>query len=117
MAKINGVGPDAEMTTHKNGGMETIPIGRFDLLPPRATIKIAALFMEKSTTIKGPRKYPKNNWRLLPCRKHLNHAVGHIFAFFAGDTSDDHLTHAASRLMMAMEVKDDRPYDKVGRKK
>ena len=35
---------------------------------------------------------------------HLNKALIHVMAHQAGDTSDDHLGHAAGRLMMALEI-------------
>ncbi len=90
--------------------METIPIGRFDLLPADVMIKVAKLFRDKA------RKYAKNNWRLIPQRAHINHALGHIFAYAAGSNIDDDLTHAISRLMMAAATKDDRPWTKPEKK-
>ena len=34
----------------------------------------------------------------------MNHAVQHLYAYLAGDTSDDHLAHAILRAMFAFEV-------------
>jgi len=105
MKRIAGVTRRPRIKTYPNGGMETIPIGRFDLLPADVMIRIAKLFRDKA------KKYLKNNWRLVPQRAHFNHAMGHAFAYAAGDTSDDHLAHMCSRIMMAMAVEDDRPWD------
>ena len=33
-----------------------------------------------------------------------NHAIQHLYAYLAGDTSDDHLAHAILRAMFAFEV-------------
>jgi len=103
---IKGVTRRPRIKTYPNGGMETIPIARFDLVPADVMIRVGRLFRDKA------RKYAKNNWRLVPQRAHFNHAMGHLWAYAAGDTSDDHLCHAVTRLMMAMAVADDRPWDK-----
>lgn len=49
----------------------------------------------------GAEKYAPNNWRLIPQEDHINHALMHYLAYFAGDTQDDHLQHCMCRLMMA----------------
>lgn len=108
--KINGVGPDAELR-EVNGVRESKALAAFYLMPMQALYKIGILLKH------GMQKYGKNNWRRIPHRSHINHAFIHLVAHIAGDTQDDHLTHAATRLMFAIETKDDRPYDKVGRKK
>jgi len=102
---LKGVTRKPRIKTYPNGGMETIPIARFDLMPADVMIRVGKLFRDKS------RKYLKNNWRLVPQRAHINHAMAHMWAYIGGDTSDDHLAHANSRLMMAMATEDDRPYD------
>lgn len=53
----------------------------------------------------GAVKYGEDNWRKIPAKDHLNHALTHVFAFLAGDGQDDHLEHAACRMMMALEIK------------
>jgi hypothetical protein len=53
----------------------------------------------------GARKYGPDNWRRIDVREHLNHCITHLFAYLAGDGSDDHLEHAACRAMMALEIK------------
>ena len=105
MKQIPGVTRRPKIKTYPNGGMETIPIGRFDLLPAKEMIRIAKLIRDKV------QKYAKNNWRLVPQRAHFNHAMGHAFAYAAGDASDDHLAHMAMRTIMAMATDDDRPWD------
>jgi hypothetical protein len=51
----------------------------------------------------GAVKYGENNWRGIPVSDHLNHALIHIYAYLSGDTQDNHLGHAACRMMMAHE--------------
>ena len=44
------------------------------------------------------------NYKRIPPEEHINHAVQHLFAYLAGDESDDHLSHAILRAMFAYEV-------------
>ena len=44
----------------------------------------------------------------IPAEEHINHAVQHLFAYLAGDESDDHLSHAILRAMFAYEVDHER---------
>lgn len=56
----------------------------------------------------GAEKYGETvddrNYTKIPSADHINHAVQHLFACLAGDTSDDHLGHAIVRCMFAYEV-------------
>ena len=71
---------------------------RSDLLPAAAIASVAKVLEH------GAKKYAKDNWRKIPQIDHANHAMAHLFAFFAGDQQDDHLSHAATRLLMALET-------------
>lgn len=95
---IEGVGPDAPVVTNAQGGKQSDSPYRCDLLPPEAVLKVARVLKH------GADKYGPNNWRKLSENDHLNHAIAHIFARLAGDTQDDHLEHAACRLLMALEA-------------
>jgi hypothetical protein len=68
------------------------------LLPARAVLEIAA------TLAPAAIKYGEDNWRRIPRKDHVNHALAHIFAHLAGDDTDDHLNHAACRILFAMET-------------
>ena len=61
----------------------------------------------------GARRYSRNNWRLIPFEDHLNHALIHLYAYKLGDTQDDHLEHALTRVMMAVATGEE-PYDFKG---
>lgn len=98
-AIINGIGPDAPTTTNANGGKQSATPFRCDLLPPLATLAVAEVLAS------GAAKYGANNWHAITVEEHLNHAMGHQLAYLAGDTQDDHLEHAACRLLMALEQK------------
>jgi hypothetical protein len=67
-------------------------------LPARAVLELAA------TLAPAAIKYGEDNWRRIPRKDHVNHALAHIFAHLAGDDADDHLNHAACRLLFAMET-------------
>ena len=72
---------------------------RCDLLPPQAILRIADILHQ------GAEKYGDWNWHRISPGQHLNHALVHIFAMLAGDESDDHIGHAACRLLMALELR------------
>lgn len=92
------VSPDAETTTNDRGGMQShVPV-RFDLIDGKAMFAMAAVLHE------GAEKYAPGNWRLIPTRDHLNHALMHIFAYLSGDRTDDHLSHALCRITFANAV-------------
>lgn len=98
MEMVKGVGTDAEVSVDPNTGAKQSKIGhRCDLLPPLATLRVADVLHE------GSGKYGDWNWFKIPMHEHLNHALVHVFAFLAGDTTDDHLGHAACRMMMSLE--------------
>lgn len=88
--------PNCETVTHPNGASESKTNLRFDLLPPVEIATIAKILGEGSV------KYGEDNWHGITTESNLNHALQHIYAFLAGDESDDHLGHAATRLLFAM---------------
>jgi len=95
---VEGVGPDAAVVTDPDTGAKQSQVSRrCDLLPPLAMLQVAAVLHD------GASKYGDWNWVHIPTRDHLNHALIHIFAFLAGDASDDHIGNAACRMMMALE--------------
>lgn len=75
--------------------MSTSPY-RVDLIPPKAILEMAAVFKHDAE------KYGEDNWRKLGIETLLNHMLVHAFAYLAGDRSDDHLSHIASRAIMAL---------------
>ena len=90
--------PDITTVTNAQGGQQSYLPTRCDLLPPLACLDIA------ETLHNGAIKYGDNNWRLINLESHLNHAMTHVFAYLSGNTEDDHLNHAATRLLFALEL-------------
>lgn len=97
MATIPGIGKDAPTVTNEAGGRQSHTPYRADLLPAAATLAVCKVLDE------GARKHGERNWLKLTVDEQLNHALIHVLAHLAGDRSDDHLPHAACRLLMALE--------------
>lgn len=95
---VEGVGPDAPVVVNGQGGRQSHSPYRCDLLPPRATLDVAEVLSQ------GAAKYGAFNWHKIGVPEHLNHLLAHVFAHLAGDGSDAHLSHAACRALMALEV-------------
>lgn len=82
-----------EIARVSNAGSENLPW---------AMLKVGAVLAE------GERKRGDDrNWRGIPVRQHLRHALTHRFAHLAGDRSEGdigHLTHCGARLGFAIDV-------------
>ena len=101
MQKILVGGPDSEIVPAEEGckGLQSPTFYRFDLMDPMAMFALGKVLYE------GAEKYGTDNWRHIPTNNHINKALIHIYAYLAGDTTDEHLEHAFTRLMMAIAVK------------
>lgn len=99
----NIVGRDRPTTVNPDGGAQShVPV-RFDL------IDAAALFEQAKVLHQGAEKYGANNWRKISVEDHLNHLIMHAYAYLAGDTSDEHLSHIMCRATFAQGVSLRRP--------
>jgi hypothetical protein len=54
--------------------------------------------------IAGLLKHGAVNWCNIPEKEHLNRALAHLFAYRAGDESEDHLEQAVCRLLLVLET-------------
>lgn len=97
-AGIQGVGPDAPTITTPEGGKHSHSPYAFHLVDAKALFSVAKVLSE------GAEKYGEDNWRLIPVKDNLNHALQHIYAYLAGDTQDEHLAHAAFRTLFALAI-------------
>lgn len=52
----------------------------------------------------GLKKYPRDNWKLIPFEEHINHALCHLYMFLKEDIQDRHLDHALTRIALAYET-------------
>lgn len=96
---IEGVGADAPIAVNAAGGKQSATPYRADLLQPFALLHLAKINKY------GSDRYGDFNWHKIPISDHLNHALVHLLAHLAGDTQDDHLGHAAWRVVSALDQK------------
>lgn len=76
---------------------------RYDLISPIALRRLAETYAE------GAEKYGADNWKKgIPDSNLLNHALGHINAYRAGDRSEDHLAHAMWNLATLAHFEEER---------
>ena len=97
MSLVEGVGADAPVVMNEQGGRQSDSPYRADLLPPLALLAVAKVLKH------GADKYAAWNWHAIPVADHVNHAIVHLLALAAGDTSDAHLDHAACRILFALD--------------
>lgn len=91
--------PDAPTVVNEKGGAQSdIPV-RFDLIDAKAMFEMAKVLDH------GAKKYGANNWRHIDVESHLNHLLMHTYAYLAGDSTDDHLSHILCRATFALGVK------------
>ncbi len=77
---------------------------RFDLISPIGLRRLAETYAE------GAKKYGDNNWKKgFPASDLINHLIAHCYKFLAGDTSEDHLAHAAWGLFTIMHFQETQP--------
>jgi hypothetical protein len=77
---------------------------RFDLISHIGERRLAETYGE------GAQKYGDSNWlKGIPLSNLLNHAKDHINRYLSGDTTEDHLAHAAWNLFAAMHMEELRP--------
>lgn len=74
---------------------------RYDLIPLPGLKRVAL------TCAEGAEKYGVDNWKKgIPTEVNINHALNHIYLFLEGNTDEDHLAHAAWRLLAAMSLEE-----------
>jgi hypothetical protein len=86
------------LITNEQGGKQSNLNRDYTLIPPDALAQVARVLHN------GLVKYGKDNWRKVPVEDHLNHSINHVYLHIAGNTNEDHLSHAATRLLMALDL-------------
>jgi hypothetical protein len=84
--------------TNISGGRQSHIKRDYTLIPADALAVVASVMYE------GAKKYKRDNWRLIAVDDHLNHAINHVYLHLAGNTQECHLSHAVTRLLMALEL-------------
>lgn len=98
---VEGVSKDEPVEVNEKGGAKSRSLYRTDLIDPIALLEMAKVLKEGADKYD---KYGKENWRNIPVHEHLNHMIIHAYAYLAGDTSDEHLSHIMCRAMFAQAV-------------
>jgi hypothetical protein len=86
---------------YESGAVRSHLPERFDLIPSLGIKAVAQTMSE------GAIKYGEYNWQKgMPIGDTLNHAIAHIYSFLSGDRSEEHLSHAAANLLMAIHTRE-----------
>lgn len=99
---ILGVGKDVPVIVNKEGGKQSHSPYAFHLLPVHAMF--AAAEVAKAGAEKYGETFGNRNYTKIPPEEHIGHCIQHLYAYLAGDTSDDHLAHAIVRALFAFET-------------
>lgn len=96
---IEGMDPEREIQTNDAGGKQHARPYRSEALPPLAILAVSNVRW-KAHEEHG---YDDENYKLIDRREHVGRAITHLMSWLAGDTSNEHLAHAATRTLFALE--------------
>ena len=96
---MNGLSDNEFVSANEQGGLQHDRPFKSEALFFKALLAVSGLRYDACTK-KG---YPDDNYLKIPKKVHIGRALTHLFAYMAGDDSNDHLTHAACRVLMALE--------------
>ncbi len=89
-------GRNNQTVVNEQGGRQSHFDARFDCIPP-VVLRLLAQCLGF-----GARKYGDTNWKKIPQRDNLNHAMNHINEWNRGNRDEPHLVNAMARLTFAL---------------
>ena len=99
-AESGTLSTDRPVTTNSQGGKQHHRPYRSELVPPKAILAVSRVRYE-ATELTG---YEPDNYKQIPIEQHIGRAITHLYAYLAGDRSNEHLAHAATRALFALEM-------------
>lgn len=98
--KVPGLDPNMPTVVNSKGGKQSDTPYGLRYVPPLAILEVSKVLKL------GADKYGARNWVNIEIEDHLNHALQHIYAYLAGDRSDNHLANLSCRSLFALELQE-----------
>lgn len=97
---MNELSNNAPPSVNEQGGKQHHRPYRMQAIPPKAILEVGKVRYKGFNEL----GYDDLNYKLIPLEDHIGRALTHLFAYLSGDRSNDHLSHAACRVLFALEM-------------